>query len=97
MIGVFDSGIGGLTVLKSFVRDLPGYDYLYLGDNARTPYGNKSLDVIYEYTRQAVDFLFGRGCILIVLACTQRQRSRQKDPAGIGCHPIFRTGVSWAL
>lgn len=69
MIGVFDSGIGGLTVLKSFLRELPGYDYVYLGDNARTPYGNKSLDVIYEYTKQAVDFLFSRGCILIILAC----------------------------
>jgi glutamate racemase len=69
MIGVFDSGVGGLTVLKSFLRDLPDYDYAYLGDNARTPYGNKSLEVIYEYTRQAVDFLFSRGCILIILAC----------------------------
>ena len=69
MIGVFDSGIGGLTVLRSFLRDLPHYDYLYLGDSARTPYGNKSLDVIYEYARQAVDFLFQRGCILIILAC----------------------------
>jgi glutamate racemase len=69
MIGVFDSGIGGLTVLKAFLRELPAYDYLYLGDNARAPYGNKSLDVIYEYSRQAVDFLFQKGCILIILAC----------------------------
>jgi glutamate racemase len=69
MIGVFDSGIGGLTVLRAFLRELPGYDYLYLGDNARAPYGNKSLDVIYEYTWQAVDFLFQKGCILIILAC----------------------------
>jgi glutamate racemase len=69
MIGVFDSGIGGLTVLKSLLRDLPEYDYLYLGDSARTPYGNKSLDIIYEYTRQAVGFLFDRGCMLIILAC----------------------------
>jgi glutamate racemase len=69
MIGVFDSGLGGLTVLRAFLRNLPQYDYLYLGDNARTPYGNKSLDVIYEYTRQAVEFLFGRGCVLIILAC----------------------------
>ena len=51
------------------MRDLPGYDYAYFGDNARTPYGNKSLEVIYEYTLQAVDFLFGRGCLLIILAC----------------------------
>jgi len=69
MIGVFDSGMGGLTVQRAFLRDLPGYGYLYLGDNARTPYGNKSLDTIYEYTRQAVSFLFDRGCILIILAC----------------------------
>jgi glutamate racemase len=69
VIGVFDSGIGGLTVLRSFLRDLPQYDYLYLGDSARTPYGNKSLDIIYEYTRQAVGFLFERGCVLIILAC----------------------------
>jgi hypothetical protein len=58
MIGVFDSGLGGLTVLKAFLRSLPQYDYLYLGDNGRAPYGNKSLDVIYEYTRQAVEFLW---------------------------------------
>ena len=69
MIGVFDSGIGGLTVLRAFLRTLPEYDYLYLGDNARAPYGNKSLQVIYEYTRQAVECLFQRGCVLIILAC----------------------------
>jgi glutamate racemase len=69
MIGVFDSGLGGLTVLRAFLKRLPQYDYLYLGDSARAPYGNKSLEVIYEYTRQAVEFLFGRGCCLIILAC----------------------------
>lgn len=69
MIGVFDSGIGGLTVLKAFLQTLPEYDYLYLGDNARAPYGNKSLEVIYEYTRQAVACLFQQGCVLIILAC----------------------------
>jgi glutamate racemase len=69
MIGVFDSGIGGLSVLRSLLRDLPEYDYLYLGDSARTPYGNKSFEIICEYTRQAVDFLFARGCVLIILAC----------------------------
>ncbi|MBW2048434.1 MAG: glutamate racemase [Deltaproteobacteria bacterium] len=68
-IGVFDSGLGGLTMLKAFARKLPQYNYIYLGDNARTPYGNKSQDVIYEYTREAVDFLFQRGCVLIILAC----------------------------
>jgi glutamate racemase len=69
MIGVFDSGFGGLTVLKEFLKILPDYDYLYLGDNARAPYGNKSDEVIYEYTRQAVDFLFKQGCELVIIAC----------------------------
>ncbi len=69
MIGVFDSGFGGLTVLKEFLRVLPDYDYIYLGDNARAPYGNKSDEAIYEYTKQAVDFLFKQGCELIIIAC----------------------------
>lgn len=69
MIGVFDSGLGGLTVLRAFLKRLPQYDYLYLGDNARAPYGNKSADVIYAYSRQAVECLFGRECVLIILAC----------------------------
>ena len=69
MIGVFDSGYGGLTILKGFLDLMPEYGYLYLGDSARTPYGNKSLKVVFEYTRQAVDFLFGRGAGLIILAC----------------------------
>jgi len=68
-IGVFDSGLGGLTVLKYFLRDLPGYNYIYLGDNARLPYGEKSQETIYEYTREAVDFLFKAGCQLIIIAC----------------------------
>lgn len=69
MIGVFDSGFGGLTVLRAFLQVLPQMSYVYLGDNARTPYGNKSQSVIYEYTRQAVEHLFNRGCVLIILAC----------------------------
>ena len=68
-IGVFDSGFGGLTVLKEILRVLPDYDYVYLGDNSRAPYGNKSDEVIYNYTRQAVDFLFKSGCELIIIAC----------------------------
>jgi len=68
-IGVFDSGYGGLTVLKEFVNALPEYDFLYLGDNARTPYGTRSFDVVYEYTLQAVKELFNRGCHLVILAC----------------------------
>ena len=71
MIGVFDSGLGGLTVLKALLNDekLSLYDYLYFGDTARTPYGNKSEETIYRYTEKAVDFLFTRGCRLIILAC----------------------------
>lgn len=69
MLGVFDSGVGGLTVLRSFLKTLPDYNYIYLGDNARLPYGDKSQEVIYEYTRQAVDFLFARGATLIIIAC----------------------------
>lgn len=68
-IGIFDSGYGGLTVLTSIRRLLPRYDYLYLGDNARAPYGTRSFDVVYEYTRQAVMCLFRRGCHLVILAC----------------------------
>lgn len=68
-IGVFDSGYGGLTILKSVMEKLPKYDYIYLGDNARTPYGSRSFDVVYEYTLQAVMKLFSMGCQLVILAC----------------------------
>jgi len=69
IIGVFDSGLGGLTVLKYFLKELPNYNYIYLGDNARLPYGEKSQAMIYEYTREAMDFLFAKGCNLIIIAC----------------------------
>ena len=69
MIGVFDSGFGGLTILRGYLDKLPEYDYMYLGDNARMPYGNKSQDVIYGYTKEAVDFLFKKGCEIIIVAC----------------------------
>ena len=68
-IGVFDSGYGGLTILNGIRQLLPQYDYLYLGDNARTPYGNRSFDVVYEFTRQAVTKLFEMGCHLVILGC----------------------------
>jgi glutamate racemase len=68
-IGVFDSGYGGLTVLRSIVDRLPEYDYLYLGDNARAPYGNRSFDAVYQYTLEAVEWLFSQGCELVMLAC----------------------------
>ena len=69
MIGIFDSGYGGLTILNQIRKVLPEYDYLYLGDNARAPYGTRSFDVIYEYTLQAVKYLHEQGCNLIILAC----------------------------
>lgn len=68
-IGIFDSGYGGLTILADIKKRLPEYDYLYLGDNARAPYGTRSYDVVYEYTLQAVNELFDRGCELVILAC----------------------------
>lgn len=69
MIGIFDSGYGGLTILNHIRQHLPQHDYLYLGDNARAPYGTRSFDVIYEYTLQAVNYLHQQGCNLIILAC----------------------------
>ncbi len=68
-IGIFDSGYGGLTILEAIRRKLPQYDYLYLGDNARAPYGPRSFGVVYEFTRQAVHHLFEQGCRLVILAC----------------------------
>lgn len=69
LIGVFDSGLGGLSVLKKFLSDVPGYSYIYLGDNARVPYGNKSPETIYNYTIEAVNFLFSQNCHLVIIAC----------------------------
>ena len=68
-IGVFDSGYGGLTILDKIREVLPEYDYIYLGDNARAPYGPRSFEVVYEFTRQAVNKLFDMGCHLVILAC----------------------------
>lgn len=68
-IGVFDSGYGGLTILKELVKQLPQYDYLYLGDNARAPYGTRSFDTVYHYTLECVKHLFSKGCHLVILAC----------------------------
>lgn len=90
-IGIFDSGFGGLTVLRQIRRVLPGYDYLYLGDNARAPYGTRSFDMVYRFTLQAVNALFARGCPLVILACNtasakalrtiqQRDLPRMDDP-----------------
>ena len=68
-IGVFDSGYGGLTVLQEILKVLPGYDYIYLGDNARAPYGNRSFEVVHEFTLEAVNYLKEKGCRLVILAC----------------------------
>ena len=68
-IAVFDSGYGGLTILKELENKLPQYDYLYLGDNARSPYGSRSFETVYRYTSQSVKWLFSQGCPLVILAC----------------------------
>lgn len=68
-IGIFDSGFGGLHIMRGIVRELPEYDFIYLGDTARTPYGTRSKEVVYDFTKQAVDFLFDSGCDLVILAC----------------------------
>lgn len=69
MIGFFDSGIGGLTVFKAVAKKLPDYQLLYLGDTARTPYGNRSSELVYQFTQDAVDYLFKQGCELVIIAC----------------------------
>lgn len=90
-IGVFDSGLGGLTVLKEMVKALPGHRFVYLGDNARAPYGPRSFDTVYQYTLEAVSWLFAQGCPLVILACNtasakalrtiqQRDLPKLKDP-----------------
>lgn len=68
-IGVFDSGFGGLSILREIRNVLPQYDYIFLGDNARAPYGNRSFQLVYDFTLQAVKYLFARGCHLVILAC----------------------------
>lgn len=68
-IGIFDSGFGGLTVMKEIVNKLPDYDYLYLGDNARSPYGTRSFETVYQYTLESVKWFFNQGCSLVILAC----------------------------
>jgi len=68
-IGIFDSGYGGLTVFRAIALKLPDYDYIYLGDNARSPYGDHSFETIYQYTLECVEWLFSKGCNLVILAC----------------------------
>lgn len=68
-IGIFDSGLGGLTIFRAFIDHLPEYNYIYLGDNARVPYGNRSEETIYRFTKEAINFLFKKNCQLVVIAC----------------------------
>lgn len=68
-IGIFDSGYGGLTVFRSIAAKLPGYDYIYLGDNGRAPYGNRSFETVYQYTLECVEWFFKMGCPLVIIAC----------------------------
>lgn len=86
-IGIFDSGYGGLTIFDKIREAMPGYDYIYLGDNARAPYGPRSFEVVYRFTRQAVMKLFGEGCQLVILACNTASAKalrtiQQKDLPG---------------
>ena len=90
-IGIFDSGYGGLTVLSDIRKKLPEYDFLYLGDNARAPYGTRSFDVVYDFTLEAVKELFDRGCELVILACNTASAKalrtiQQKDLPSRGAH-----------
>lgn len=75
MIGLFDSGYGGLTILHGILKELPEYSYMYLGDNARAPYGSRSADEIFEFTKQGVEYLFEHGCQLVILACNTASAS----------------------
>ncbi len=86
-IGIFDSGIGGLTVFRSIAQQLPGYDYIYLGDNSRAPYGNRSFQTIHQYTWECVQWLFKMDCQLVILACNTASAKalrtiQQKDMLG---------------
>jgi len=99
-IGVFDSGYGGLTILNKISQHLPEYDYLYLGDNARTPYGTRSFEVIYAYTLEAVRYLQSQGCRLIIIACNTASakalRTIQQhdiDPAKVRVLGVIRPTV----
>jgi glutamate racemase len=78
-IGVFDSGYGGLTVLRELAQTMPEYDFLYLGDNARTPYGPRSFQVVYEYSLQAVSYLVDQGCPLVIIACNTASAKALKN------------------
>ena len=99
-IGLFDSGYGGLTIFDKIHQLMPGYDYVYLGDNARSPYGTRSFEVVYQFTRQAVLRLFESGCQLVILLVIRHLESASYDPTKrlaymgsqsscIGSHPSY--------
>ena len=94
-IGIFDSGYGGLTILHGIRQLLPQYDYMYLGDNARAPYGSRSFEVVYQFTRQAVNKLFAMGCHLVILGCNtapaKALRSKQQHDPGSYPHLTLPT------
>ena len=92
-IGIFDSGYGGLTILEQVRKGLPRYDYLYLGDNARAPYGTRSFEIVYEFTKQAVFHLFDEGCSLVILACnTASAKALRIRPTVESLSELSRTG-----
>ena len=88
-IGIFDSGYGGLTILHGLRQLLPQYDYMYLGDNARAPYGSRSFEVVYKFTRQAVLKLFSMGCHLVILGCNTASAKALRSSS--------ETSQSWIL
>lgn len=93
---MFDSGYGGLTILHQMRNILPHYDYLYLGDNARAPYGARSFDVVYQFTRQAVIKLFSMGCHLVILACNTASAKLCAPFSRTICPLSTLTAVCWA-
>lgn len=93
MIGVFDSGYGGLSILRQIRNLMPEYDYLYLGDNARAPYGPRSFDVVYRYTLEAVEALFSRGCEMVILACNTASAKALRN---IQRHDLERLTATYA-
>ena len=95
-IGVFDSGYGGLTILREIRRALPQADYIYLGDNARAPYGVRSFELVYRFTLEAVEYLFARGCQLVILACNTASAKAFAPYSSMTLPHWTRTGASLA-
>ena len=91
-IGIFDSGYGGLTIFDKIREAMPGYDYIYLGDNARSPYGTRSFEVVYRFTKQAVETLFNEGCQLVI---RHRRRHCVRSSSGT-CRSGTRLVGCWA-